>query len=215
MPVTTRIITAASGSSRNARSSEKSPEVIHVKRRSSITRASASMPNKRHTAITETAKDASSARHAMPPEIVFERRFPSAALTMNPTSGNAGISDSTRSPLERRKRFRIERLAVPEEADDERESNRGFGRGHRHHEEGDDLSIHSSKLPSEGHKCQVHRVQHDLDREQQRDEIAPEKHAGGADREQHPGEDQIVTERHHLTSLLSRAGAPESRRRAW
>ena len=41
-----------------------------------------------------------------------------------------------------------------------------------------------AELPAEGDERQVHGVQHDLDRQQQRDHVAPQEHAGRADREQ-------------------------------
>ena len=66
MPVTTRIITADSGSSRSVKPALKSPDVIQVKtwlRRSRATPAAA--PTSRHTAASDTANDADhrAARH--------------------------------------------------------------------------------------------------------------------------------------------------------
>src|SRR5215510_7384052 len=110
------------------------------------------MPTSCHTLIAETANDASITRHASPPDTLFDSRFPIDALIRKPTSGNRGISDSTWSPLERRERFRVERLAMPEEADHERQTDGGLGRRHRHHEEHDDLTIHRPELTAERHE---------------------------------------------------------------
>ena len=40
------------------------------------------------------------------------------------------------------------------------------------------------ELAAEGHERQVHGVQHHLDREQQRDDVAAQEHAGRADGEE-------------------------------
>ena len=50
---------------------------------------------------------------------------------------------------------------------------------------------------AEGDEGQVHRVQHDLDRQQDRDQVAAHEHAGRADREQNRREHQVVVERRH------------------
>src|SRR5688572_22889690 len=91
---------------------------------------------------------------------------------------------------------------MAEQADHQCEADRGFRRGHGHHEEGDDLAIDLAQLATEGDKRQVDGVQHDLDRQQQRDQIAPQEHAGRADREQQARQHQVVANRHGHQSLL-------------
>src|SRR5918995_1104761 len=150
MPVMTRIITADSGSSRNARSTKKSPELIQVKRLTLISRPSGSMPASDQTCMTETANAASIIRQARPPDTFLVRRLPTLALTRKPRNGNRGISDSTRSPLQRRESFGVERLAVTEQANHQREPDRGLCGGDGHHEERDDLPVHRPELPAEG-----------------------------------------------------------------
>src|SRR5580765_2664578 len=175
MPVTTRIITAESGSSRSAKSTENDgldgrPAVIHVNTCCTTARFSGSSASSLTTAATETANDITIAPHATTPEAPLLRRRPKLAFSRKPTNGSRGISSSI-SPLQARERRRIERLAMPEQADHDREADGGFGRGDGHHEEHDDLPVGRAKRAAEGDKAQVHRVQHDLDRQQDRDDV--------------------------------------------
>src|SRR5689334_3068110 len=78
---------------------------------------------------------------ARPPETAFGNRRPSDALTRKPASGSSGISTSKRSPLQRGESVGTQRLAMPEERDDEREPDGGFGGRDRHDEERDDLAV--------------------------------------------------------------------------
>src|SRR5688500_11119901 len=128
--------------------------------------------------MTASAKLTNITRQAMPPEIVFDNRRPTDALIKKPMNGKRGISDSTRSPLQRRKGFRIKRLAVTEESNHQREADSGFRGGNRHHKERDDLPIDSAELPAKGDKREICRIQHDLDRQQQGDQVAAKEYAG-------------------------------------
>src|SRR5512139_3427427 len=178
MPVMTRIITADSGSRRNARSSVKSPEAIHVNSVCVRARDSTGRPARAITCMTATAKAATITADARPPETALGSRRPSEALTRKPANGRRGISDSTGSPLERREGFRVERLAVAEERNHQREAHGGFGGRDRHHEEGDDLAVDGAELAPEGDEGQVHGVEHDLHRQQQGDHVTPQEDAG-------------------------------------
>src|SRR5690348_12875778 len=99
------------------------------------------MPATCITAITETANEASIASDARPPDTDFGSRRPSDALTRNPTTGKRGISASI-SPLERREGVWIERFAMPEQRNHQRQADGRFGRRHGHHKEHDDLPVH-------------------------------------------------------------------------
>ena len=63
---------------------------------------------------------------AIAPETAFDRRRPSAALMTNPIRGKRGISASTPSPSEGGERVRIQRLAMPVQRNDDRETDGGF-----------------------------------------------------------------------------------------
>src|SRR5580765_3563177 len=158
MPVMTRIITDASGSTRNEAPMFRSPDVIHVNTVCSIARSG--VPRIVSTAETETAKAASITRQATPPETDFGSRFPRKALTRNPARGSSGISASTAaavpSPLQAGKRLGVQRLPMAEQCDDDGEAYGRFGGGHGHHEEDDHLPVHRGELPARGDKSQVH-----------------------------------------------------------
>src|SRR5688572_27075414 len=202
MPVTTRIITAERASSLSARSSEKSPAVIHVKSVWLICRFSGGMAASAITCITEIPNESTITAVARPPEIDFGRRFPRKALTRKPPNGSSGISASTGSPLEARKGFGVERLAMAEQGDHERQADRRLGGGDGHDEEGDDLPVDLAELAAERDERQVDGVQHDLDRHQQRDDVAAQEHARRADGEQQAREHQVMANGHRYSSLL-------------
>src|SRR6187549_203517 len=183
MPVITRIMTEASGSRRSVSGICSVPEPIQLKSVSLMARTppSAGAFNRSRTASTDTMKEKSIAPVASRPETALGRRRPIAALTTKPSNGNNGIRYSTRSPLERCERVRREYFLVPEHGDHDSEAHRRFGGGHRHHEEHDDLAVDLAAEAVDGHKRQVDGIQHDLDGQQNRDDVAPQEHARGAD----------------------------------
>src|SRR5688572_13767275 len=98
---------------------------------------------------------------------------------------------------------------MPEERDDQRQPDRRFRGGHRHHEERDDLAVHVAPVAAECDERQVHRVQHDLNRQQNRDQIPAEKNSGRADGKENRRDDQVMVERNHdWSSLRARTTAP-------
>src|SRR5256885_9954812 len=211
MPVMTRIITDARGSSSSVRSIENASDLIQLNPVWAIARSSAGSPTRRTTAATDTANDRTIAPQAIAPATPLLTRRPKLALSRNPTSGNSGISSSMRSPLQTRERVGIERLAMAEQADHDGESDRGFSGGDGHDEEHDDLPVGGAERTAERDEAEVHRVQHDLDRQENRDHVAPHEHTGGADGEQNRRQDQIIVQprRHGFdVSLLARSTAP-------
>src|SRR5574339_1018681 len=108
-----------------------------------MARDSTGLPATCITLITEMTNEASITSEARPPDTLFGSRRPSVALTTNPTNGRSGISASTckSSPFEGRKSVGVQRLAVAEQRDDQREAHGRFSRGHRHDEERDDLTV--------------------------------------------------------------------------
>src|SRR4051812_34717162 len=199
MPVTTRIISEDSGSPRSVKSALKLPEVIQLKTVWTIARDSAGIPTSWTTDATATMNDATIAPTATSPEADFDSRRPTQALIRNPRNGNRGMSSSIIAalPLQRREGVRVERLAMPEQRDHDAEADCRFGSRHSHHEEDDDLSLDGAGRASERHERKVHGIQHDLDREQDRDQVAADEHAGRPDGEQHGRENQVFVERGH------------------
>src|SRR3954468_2306719 len=218
MPVITRIITAESGSRRSVNAASKSPDRIQLKTYWTIARDSPSCCNSRNTAASDTAKAPAIAPTATAPDADFARRRPTLALTRNPSSGSSGISNSMtaqrsgarRLPFQHRERFGVQRLTMAKQRDHDRQADRRLGRRDGHHEEHDDLSVSGAQRAAERDECQVHRVQHDLDRQQNRDQVPPHEPTGRANREQDRRQDQVIVEgRHHRT--LDRPGASSRR----
>src|SRR5262245_58478044 len=143
-----------------------------------MTRLAGSSAASCQTSAADTTNAAIIMSEASPPDTDFGKRRPKNALTRNPASGNAGMRAITLSPFERREGVGVERLPVPEERDDERQADGRLGRRHGHHEEDDDLAVDVAGKAAEGDERQVHGVQHDLDREQDRDQVAAHEDAG-------------------------------------
>src|SRR5262245_24839276 len=158
--------------------------------------------------------DASITIDARPPETLLGSRRPRVALTRNPANGSSGINASTvsslvtqnskrktqtlpASPFERRKSVGIQRLAVTEQRDHQREAHRRFSRGHGHDEERDDLPVEVAGVAAESDERQVHGVQHDLDRQEDRDQVFSQEHTSRADRKQRGRENQVMAQRDH------------------
>src|SRR5262249_18302200 len=105
-------------------------------------------------------------------------------------------------------RVRVERLAMPEQRDDDREAHGRFRRGHGHDEEHDDLPLDRAEVPADGHERQVDGVEHDLDRQEDRDQVAPEEDAGRAGGEEDGREHEEVVERGHHRFRFASVTAP-------
>src|SRR5690349_20242410 len=137
MPVTTRIISDESGSTRNASAMFSEPDAIHENTVCSTARTppTGSLPSIVQTAETATPKASAITAVATPPETPLDDRRPIVTLKRNPRNGRSGISASTRSPLQAGKGVRAQRLPTPEQGDDNRQADRSLGRGNRHDEE--------------------------------------------------------------------------------
>ena len=94
MPVTTRIISVASGSRRSVKGTEKSPDVNQVKTVCSMTRPSAGAPKICAAEASEMPKATSIAATATPPETVLGSRRPNVALIRNPMNGARMMNSS-------------------------------------------------------------------------------------------------------------------------
>src|SRR4051812_45280027 len=224
MPVMTRIITDESGSSRSVNAAVKSPDLIHVNTGLTIARESGGMPTSRHTPASETAKEPSIAPQATAPAAALLTRLPRLAFSRNPRNGSSAMSRSISgprafvpswsmqgSPFQARERVGVQRLAVTEEADHDREADGGLRRRHRHHEEHDDLTIRRAQRPAEGDERQVDGIEHDLDRQEDRNQVPPHEYAGRAYGEEDGRQNQIMVERDHHAPPRSRPSRGVSR----
>ena len=91
--------------------------------------------------------------------------------------------------------FHVQRAALTEERDCEGESDRGLARGDRDDEHGEDLPGQVREPAGERDQVQVDGVQHELDRHEDREEVAPHEHAEEADREEEERDNQVVVDR--------------------
>src|SRR5512138_1654035 len=128
-PVTTRIITAESESTRSVNGIRRSPDDSHVNTVCDATRGSG--PAMAHTAAADMPKETTIAAQAIPPDTAFGSRLPRKAFTTKPSNGSNGISSSI-SPLQRGKRVGTQRLAMAEQRDDDRQTHGRLRRGDRH-----------------------------------------------------------------------------------
>src|SRR5262245_25241532 len=167
------------------------------------------MPNSAHTWVTAMPNEISITAQAIPPDRDLDSRRPNVALSRNPANGSSAIAVSTSSPFERGEGLGIERLPVAEQADDQRQADGGLGGGHGHDEEGDDLAVDVALLPPEGDEREVDGVEHDLHRQQQRDQVAAQEHPCRADGEEQARQRQVVANRHvHSSRFRASTTAP-------
>ena len=61
---------------------------------------------------------------------------------------------------------------MPVQRNDDSQTDGSFSRGYGDDKECDDLAVKGTELPSEGDKAQIHGVEHDLDRQQDRSDSA-------------------------------------------
>src|SRR5687767_12677904 len=97
---------------------------------------------------------------------------------------------------------------MPEQRDHQGQPHRSLRGCHRHDEKGDDLAVDASEVAPHGDEREVHRVEHDLNREQHRNDVSSEKYACRADGKENPGKYQVVIERDHQCSLRASTTAP-------
>src|SRR5690606_7805304 len=84
---------------------------------------------------------------------------------------------------------------VAEDGDDDGEADGGLGGGYAHHEEHQDMPGDVAEGLAERHQREVHRVQHQLDGEEDHDGVPAQQHAEHADREEHRAEREVPVER--------------------
>src|SRR5690606_14380267 len=78
----------------------------------------------------------------------------------------------------------------------QRERDRHLRSGQRQHEDEHHLSVGRGPARAGGDERERRRVQHDLDREQHEDQVAPHEHADQTEAEQDRGEKQRMLDRH-------------------
>src|SRR5689334_22521675 len=132
-------MTAESGSRRNETSAEKSPTRIQVHANSTTWRSASGSAARCSTARSANTNAVITEPQASTVVPRLPRRSPIRRLSITAASGSAGMIQSqgrvTRSALQQVDLVHEHRLAEPEHVDDDREADRHFRGGHRHHEE--------------------------------------------------------------------------------
>src|SRR5262245_26829403 len=189
-PVTTRIITAESGSSASAKGAANVPPPEAVAGNHSqrfATKRGSAIPASSRTAPAATRNESPTAPQAITPTAAFGRRRPISPQIRKPARGSSGTSGSafSISPLQQIQLVHVGRLADAEEGDDHAESDRRLRGGDRDHEEDGDLAVGATVHPRKGHEREVARVQHQLDAHEDGDGAAAQEHRERADGEEH------------------------------
>src|SRR5690349_19951410 len=105
----------------------------------------------------------------------------------------------------------IEGLTILANREDDGEADGGFGGRDYHHEEGDEMAIDLLPAIRKRDEAEVHGIEHQPDRHEHGDDVAPENKAGDAERKQNrdygeiPGNGISV---HRSSSFLARTIAP-------
>src|SRR5208337_3760147 len=84
------------------------------------------------------------------------------------------------------------------DGNDDGQAHRGLGGGHHHHEEDENLSAKRVPVRGEGDERKVHAVQHQLDRHENRDDVALDQKPEHTTCEQDSAQHEIVRKRDHL-----------------
>src|SRR5512146_1341517 len=178
--VTTSIITSERGSSRKATSGRKPSMRIHRQTVSTYAAPAGGVDRNQ----CANAKAITAETPVVPtPMIAAMRRGRSPAATYstaNPKRGSAGTSHrtaGTTSAPQLRRRVRIHRGQPVMNAQDQREPHRDLGGGEREDEDEQDLAVCLMPAAAGTDERKTGRIEHDLDRHEQQDEIAPHEHS--------------------------------------
>ena len=205
MNVMTRHSTPDSASMRNARST-----LQIAGRRSRSRRRRAGRPARASGSAREEGVERDHARRRRSPA---RRRVntvsrihlrPNKIRNAAPRKGSSGMRRKVEGHRWRRLRQRfikrgfveVDGLAAAEQADQDRQPDRGLGRRQGDHEEGEHVPLLVAERAREREQRQVAGVELQLDAHQHDEGVAPQQHAGGPDQEQDEGQDQVVGGRH-------------------
>src|SRR5580704_5023560 len=223
-PVTTRIITAESGSRRNPQSATKlvtEPEVMwygpagtHSKRIFSATRWPSGIPRSWKNAPSANTNETPTLPTQIALAAALLRRRPMKNISAAPASGNIGISQMrsrkngktaftrfpllrTRLPLQQIHFIGQHRRAIAEKRDDDSQTHGRFRRRIGNNENRENLAVDAAPHARKRHQVDIHRVQNELDGHQNDDHVAARQHADHSDDEQRQAQINIMAHRQH------------------
>src|SRR5262245_53486983 len=110
-------------------------------------------------------------------------------------------------------RVSVQGFELAPELEHKRQSDRHFRCGHTQNEEIHHLSIRLRPPGARRHKGQPRRIQHNFERHQYENDVAPNEHANQPQREKHSGQQQPVFHRNRSHSNPPAAGREGARER--
>src|SRR6266496_4023485 len=156
-PVTTRIMTAESGSSRNSALATKSPAAIQVNRFWTTCLCSGFSWIRLTTDPAATRNETPTDPHATREMTGLGRRLPSRPFIAEPKSGSAGTSQKKfiRSPLHDVRVVHTERVPVAVDGDRNGQPDGRFCRGDDHDKEDKDLAVNLVQVAGKRDEAEV------------------------------------------------------------
>src|SRR5271154_5005021 len=119
------------------------------------------MPNAMRV-LTTHEKDSRTEPTAIALVTGLESRRPKRPLSANPMRGKIGMSQSCILVSERTDFVDFEGLAIFENRENDRQSDRGFRGGDHHHKEAENMPVHMFELVGKSDEAQIDGVQHQL-----------------------------------------------------
>src|SRR6266540_5833097 len=197
-PVTKRIMTAESGSSRSSALATKSPTAIQ----SNKVRTTCLSPRwiRLSTDPAATRNETPTDPHATREMTGLGRRLPSRPFIAEPTSGSAGTSQRKfiRSPLHDVRVVHTERVPVAVNGDRNGQPDRRFSRGDDHDKEDKDLTVDLVQVARKRDEAQVDAVQHQFNAKKNGDDIFLRNHADSSHREEKRAQYQVRENAHRF-----------------
>src|ERR1700732_104865 len=122
---------------------------------------------------------------------------PNSPLIRKPRKGRIGMSQRyMMSVLHRAYVVDHERVAILEDRQDDGQANRGLSRSHHHHEKAEYVAIHLLQRVGERDEREIHRVEHQLDRHENRNDVAAIDEARHAEPEKNRAQNQVPANRY-------------------
>src|SRR5262245_20430003 len=178
------------------------------------------VPSMAMNSRTAMRKESPTAPAATVASTLLGSRLPKTPLIAAPSRGKTGMSQRIlnesivisrgampSSPLQQIAAIHIERLAISKHCNHQRETYRGFRGSDNQNEKNENLTTDLSVLAGERHKSQVDGIQHDFNRQKQRDDVAFDKEPQHADQKQNCSNNEIPTDGDHK-SFLANTTAP-------
>src|SRR5207245_2979219 len=202
-PVTTSVSAPESRSNENAMSTRSEPAENQLNQSSWKRGACSPRPmNARSPMRNESRTDASATAYTQP----LGSHFPTSPQMAAPIRGSRGTRCSQVTStlrlleLERVELVDVDGGAAAEDGDDDGEAHRGLRGGGGDHEEHRRVAREKAAHRRVGHQWeagdreegQIHGIEHQLDAHEDDDRVSPQHDAGGAEREQHRRQHEIM-----------------------